>query len=81
MRIQNILPKAIRLKLRILKRILYDQTKGHRKRFAHKNSSFPTTNFSISLKQTIRISSFHENKIANIKLASEKIKKNKYQYR
>jgi vancomycin resistance protein VanW len=75
MSIKNIIPQIIKLKIRLLKRIIVDEIKGCRSKFAKTENANQPFNHAIKLSQEIKDSHLCRNKIENIKIASNKIGK------
>ena len=72
MRIKDIIPKEIRLKLKLMQRVLIDTKRGHHSNFAKPKSQVNTFKYALTLAQEIRKSYLYENKIKNIKIACER---------
>ncbi len=73
-RLQRIIPKTIRLYLKLLQRMIWDRKQGYQKRFAKTKITKQKADFSIQLTQSIKKSSHYQNKLSNLDLASKKIK-------
>ena len=75
MRIKNIVPKEIRLKLKLMQRTFLDIKKGNHSNFAKPKFQEHSFKYELALTQEIKKSYLYENKIQNIKMAYGRIEK------
>jgi vancomycin resistance protein VanW len=71
--VKKLIPTAIKLKFRIIKRQITDLKFISRNRFAQKRPQENISGFSITIKQEIKKGAHFDNKIHNLKLASKAI--------